>query len=105
MALRTRACRRTRSAEASPLALARELVDLADDQIALDAAQPVHEQLAVEVIHLVLKGAREQPGPFVLKRLALTIEPLHDGAHRTHHRRVEPRDAEAAFFFQLHAIA
>ena len=51
---------------ASPFAGARQLPDPADDQVALDAAQPVDEQRAVEVIHLVLKRAGEQPGAFPL---------------------------------------
>ena len=61
---RTPACRRTRCAAptrlASPFAGALQLPDLADDQVALDAAQPIDEQRAVEVIHLVLERAREQ---------------------------------------------
>ena len=55
---------------ASPFSRASQLADLLDDEIALDAANPVEKQLAVEVIHLVLKRAREQLRAF-------------DGAHRS----------------------
>ncbi len=50
----------------SPFAGARQLPDLAHDQVALDPAQPIDEQRAVEVIHLVLKRAREQARAFDL---------------------------------------
>ena len=45
-------------------ARALELVDFADDQVLLDPAQPIDEDGAVEVIHLVLKRPREQLAPF-----------------------------------------
>ena len=58
---RTQACRRRRSAaRRHHLPGLLQLLDLADDQVALDAAQPIDEHHAVEMIHLVLERAREQ---------------------------------------------
>ena len=64
-------CRRAEEDDAqrtrrSPFPGARQLADPPDDQIALDAAQAIDEQRAVEMIHLVLEGAREQAGAFAL---------------------------------------
>ena len=80
-------------------------MNLPDDKVSLDAAQAINEQGAIEVIHLVLKRARQQPGAFVLLRLTVAVEALDDGAHRAHDRRVEARNAEAPFFFELDAVA
>ena len=63
-----------------PFAGARQLLDPADDQIALDAAQAIDEQRAVEMIHLVLEGARQQSGAFALLLGAVAIEPFDDAA-------------------------
>ena len=49
-------------------------MDLPHDQLALDAAQAVDEEGAVEVIHFVLKRPREQAGAFVLLRLAVPVD-------------------------------
>ena len=48
--------RRCAAAARSPFAGALQLLDLAHDQVALDAAQAVDEDSAVEVIHLVLEA-------------------------------------------------
>ena len=44
----------------SPFSGPAELTDLLHDEIPLDAAHAIQEELAVEMIHLVLKGARQQ---------------------------------------------
>src|SRR5438477_10877774 len=104
---RTGACRRTRFAGRRPLPFpgARQLLDLADDELALNAAQPVHEQDSVEVVHLVLKRTRQQPDAFALLYLASAIAPLDDDTRGPHDGRIESGNAEAAFFFELHAVA
>src|SRR5687768_863097 len=63
---RTRACRSRRSEAGawSPLTSTFELLHLADDHVALDAAQTIHEQGSIEMIHLVLQCPRKQPRPF-----------------------------------------
>ena len=53
-----------RSGRALPSPGALQLLNLADDEVALDPAQAIDEQRAVEVIHLVLKGARQQFASF-----------------------------------------
>src|SRR5262245_10140076 len=66
----------------SPFARACQLADTPDDEVALDAAQAIHEQRAVEMIHLVLKRARQQAGALVLVLVALAVESLDHGARR-----------------------
>src|SRR5437667_1684333 len=73
---RTPACRRTRFEAPLPFTSARELSNLPDDEVALDAAEAVDEQRAVQMIHLVLKRAGEQPGGFVLLFLSVPVERL-----------------------------
>src|SRR5262245_53992137 len=101
----TPACRRTRSARALPLAGFGELLDLPDDQILLQAAQTIDEQRAIEMIHLVLEAAGEKPLRSHRLRFAVAVESLDDGPRWPRDRRVEPRHAEAAFLFELHAVA
>src|SRR5690606_33097520 len=64
----------------------------------------IDEQHAVEVIHLVLQRASEQPPAFDHARLSVPIERLHRGAFRPDHRRGEAGDAEAAFLLELEAF-
>src|SRR5262249_38612262 len=99
-------CRASRCGAAYPLpfARARHLADLPHDHVALDAAEPADEQQAVEVIDLVLKRARHQARAFLLLQGAVTIESLDDDPRRPHDRRVEPRQAEAAFLLELNTV-
>src|SRR5262245_38049505 len=98
------ACRRTRRGARSPFACARQLLDLADDEVALDAAQAVHEQRSVEVIHLVLKRACEQPGALHAQVRPVSIEPAYDDLGGTNDGRVEPGNAQAAPVLELDAL-
>src|SRR5262249_52486716 len=105
-ARRTPACRRTPPGGARlPFAGARQLPNLADDEIALEAAKAIDEQRPVEVIHLVLKRPREQPRSLVRLLVPVAIAALDDSMRGPHDGRVEPRHAQAAFFFELNAIA
>jgi hypothetical protein len=71
---------RRSDASMSPLAGAPQLLDAAHDQLAVEAAQPIDEERAVEVIHLVLERAREQAGALDRPRRAAAIEPAHHRA-------------------------
>src|SRR5258706_13048397 len=53
------------------------LDQLAQDDVALEGADVVDEQHAVEVIHLVLDAGREQPLGRQLADLALVVEVAH----------------------------
>jgi hypothetical protein len=59
-----------------PFARARELLDLADDQIFLQASKPVDEDHAVQVIHLVLEAAREETSCLNGQFLTVAVEPF-----------------------------
>src|SRR4029453_5074530 len=104
---RNGACRRTRCAADRPLPFtgALELLDSADDQIPFDPTQAIDEQLAVEMIHLVLERSCEESGRVVLMFPSVSSQPLDDGTSGAHHRCVESRDTQTALFFQLHPIA
>ncbi len=43
----------------SPLVRPLQLADFPNDEVALEAAKPIEEELTVEVIDLVLQGAGE----------------------------------------------
>src|SRR6266566_2416873 len=63
-----------------PFAGARELLDLPDDQILLQAAQAIDEQRPFQMIHLMLKAAGQQSRAFNGLRFAIPVEPLHHHA-------------------------
>src|ERR1051325_10740332 len=58
-----------------PFAGARELLDLPDNQILLQAAQPIDEQRPFQMIHLVLEAAGQQARAFDDLLLAVAIQP------------------------------
>src|SRR5215510_9620782 len=117
MAPRTRACRRTRCASnrrlpscpssrsSLPFAGARQLLDLADDEIFLQPAKTIDKHRAVEVIELVLEAAGEQTRRFDDLFLALTIQALQHRSRWPRHRGIEAGQAQAAFLFELHPVA
>src|SRR5690349_10886561 len=84
---------------------ARELLDLADDEVLLQAPESIDEERAVEVIHLVLEAAGEEACRLNGLLVAVAIQSLEHRAHRPRHRCIEARCAQAAFLFELHAIA
>src|SRR6186713_1465582 len=98
------ACREIRYA-GSPLARLLQLLNLPDDQVALDPAQPIDEDDAVEVIHFVLEGARQQARSFDRLLGAVTRQSLEDRALGPDDGGVEAGRAEAAFLFELRAFA
>src|SRR5262245_20056327 len=80
-------------------------MNLADDDVALDAAKAIDEQHAVEMIDFVLQRASQQPGPVDRSRAAVAVQATHDHARGTGNRRIEARQAQAAFLFELHPVA
>src|SRR4051794_34673912 len=60
------------------------------------AGQPVEEDLAVEVVDLVLQAAGHQAGALQAQRLAVDVEPLGDGVHRPDGGGVETRHRQTA---------
>ena len=59
----------------------------------------------IEMIHLVLEGAREKSLSFDGVLDAMSIEALEHGALGPHDSGVEPRHTQASLFFELHAFA
>ena len=61
---------------ALPFAGALQLPDFSDDEIALDAAQPIDEERAIEMVHFVLERPRQQPLALLLLLVTAPIEAL-----------------------------
>src|SRR5689334_130128 len=100
---------RSRSHEARrysrlPSAGLSELVDLSNDEFPLDPPQSIDEQRAVEMIHLVLKRARQQLAPLDGLFIARSIQPADNRSRGPDNGRIETGNAEASFFFDLHAL-
>src|SRR6187399_86230 len=104
MAPQTPGSRRKRCARALPLSRTLQLPDFSDDEIALHAAEVVEEQLAVEMIDLVLKGPGEKSRTFHNPLRARPVLGANNRLGRSRHRGIEPRNAEATLFFELHAL-
>src|SRR6266404_8456522 len=88
------------------LALRLELLHPAADELTLERAEVIDEQLALQVIHLVLHAHREQRVrrfPPVL--LAVPSEELDHDAAEPGHFLVLVRDREAAFGIRELALA
>src|SRR5688572_18615094 len=88
-----------------PPPAALELVDPAHDQLAADAAQVVHEQDAVEMIHFVLEGTRREVATLDGALVAVGVNASQRDARRPEHRRVEAGHAETSLLFELRAAA
>ena len=80
-------------------------MDFPNDEVFLDASQSIDEDRAVKMVHFVLKSSCQEVAPFHGPFGAASIEASNDRARRTNDRGVEPRYAEAAFFFELHPVA
>src|SRR5690606_23391635 len=89
----------------SPASRAFEFADLAKDQIALDPAQSIEEERPFEVVDFVLEGTGQQAGAFYFLFVPVPVEPACGDSRRTTDRRREARHAQAAFVFDLHAVA
>src|SRR5918993_1566403 len=109
MQQRNRACRRRRSALPQPgrcsgylsgqggviLMLA---APLGKEHLPLDQAEMVKEKYAIEMIDLVLYGARHEAGGFLAKQGAVGVERLDDDSFGPADIRVNLGNGEAAFF-------
>ena len=80
-------------------------MDFPDDEVFLDASQSIDEDRAVKMVHFVLKRPRQKVAPLDGAFCAGSIEASNDRARGANDRGVEPRKAEAAFFFELHPVA
>src|SRR5687768_2958315 len=86
--------RRTRAARAAILAL---LLELLADARALELRQVVDEQLAVEMIDLVLNAHGEQPVGVELDLLAVAVQGTHADLLRARHLVEVTRHRQATF--------
>src|SRR5262245_4809369 len=81
------------------------LLELLPDAGALELGEVIDEQLALEMIHLVLDAHGEQPLGVELERLAGAIERTHADALGTGHLLVDSGDRQTALFHLLVAEA
>src|SRR3569832_2544154 len=73
-----------------------DVLDHVEDLQALLEREPVDEELAVEMVDLVLEGAREQALAGHLPRLAVLVEGAHGGLGEALELGVDAGDGEAA---------
>jgi hypothetical protein len=84
--------------------LARLLFQLLADALALEAGQIIHEQLAVQVIDLVLDAHRQQAIGIQLEGLAVAVQGAHLDALGALNLLEEARHRQAAFLHFLDAV-
>ena len=82
-----------------------QLLDLADDEIALQAAQAVDEENAVEMIDLVLHGAGQQLFAFDLNGISVYVLRANLDPCGAADLLANLGQAQAAFFLDLLALA
>src|SRR6266849_7708347 len=87
-----------------PLALLFQLFDFALDQVALQNAQMLDEEDAVEMIDLVAEGAREKVFPANLEAIAFGVLRFYGDELRANDIAAKAGNGEAAFFFALFAF-
>src|SRR5688572_21604604 len=83
--------------------LAQLLRELCANALLLELRKVLDEDLALEVIHLVLDANGEQPLRFQGEGIAVLIVRAHLAALRALHQLVDVRHREAAFFDVGHA--
>src|SRR2546425_319815 len=87
-------------------ALRLELLHPAPDQLALERAQAVDEELALQMVHLVLHAYRQQRvGCFLLLPTTVAIRVLDDDVAETRDLLVLVRDRQAAFGIRELSVA
>src|SRR5712692_4242543 len=82
-----------------PLALFPELFDFALDEVALQHAEMLEKENAVEVIDLMAEGAGQKIFPANFVGFAFGILGFHSDKLRTDNVAAEAGNGEAAFFF------
>src|SRR5258708_14747452 len=88
-----------------PLAELLQFFDLADDEVALEAAEAVDEEDAVEVVDLVLHGAGEKLFTFDLEPVSVDILRADLDLGGAMDLLANLGEAEATLFFELLALA
>ena len=88
-----------------PLAVLDELLDPADDEVFLEAAETVDKEDAVEVVDLVLKGAGEEFFAFDFEPFAFNVLCADFHLCGTLDLFADLGQREAALFFVLLAFA
>ncbi len=84
-----------------PVAMLLELLDAAEDEVALEAAEAVNEEDAVEVVDLMEHGAGQQFRTFYFKYFPFDVLRTDFNPCITLDFLVDIRKAEAAFLFEL----
>ena len=84
-----------------PVAVLLELFDAAEDEVALEAAEAVDEEDAVEVVDLMEHGAGQQFRTFYFKYFPFDVLRTDFNPGITLDFLVDIRKAEAAFLFEL----
>src|ERR1017187_817804 len=90
---------------ALPLAVGLHLADLAQIQAALQRAHPEQKKNAIQVVDLVLEGARQQIIPVHLEPFALLILRTDANLGGAHNLLANVGEAEAAFLLVQLALA
>src|SRR6266849_6493183 len=85
----------------SPLALLLELFDFAPDQVALQHAEMLDEENAVEVVDFMAEGAGEEVFATDFKKFALGVLRLDSDKLRAQDVATEAGNRKATFFFAL----
>ena len=75
-----------------------DLFQLLLDAVTLQSGDVVHEQLAVQVIDLVLDAGGEQFVRFYFEGVAVPVQGINPHSGRAFHLLVEPGHRQAAFF-------
>src|SRR5690606_22644301 len=97
---RSRAVPRLRLLHGEPLVL----LELLANALLLEPRQMIDEDLAVEVVDLMLDAGREQTGRLELERAAVAVERAHAHAPRAHDRLEDARHRQASFLHDLLAV-
>src|SRR6185436_5318972 len=90
--------------ELFPLSLPYHFFDTAFDDVALDETEMIQEELAVQVIHLVAEGARQEVRTFHNDIFAIKVYSPDYDLLRTNDFRRKPGHAQAPFLFVLFAV-
>src|SRR5579859_1527583 len=90
--------RRRSGATSSPLALFFQFFDFALDEVALEHAEMLDEENAVEVVDFMAEGAGEQIFAADLEGLALGVLRFYGDELRSNDVATKPGNREAAFF-------
>jgi hypothetical protein len=83
----------------------RAFFSIRSDAVALEGAQVLDEDLAHQVVHLVLDAHRHQAGGFALEEFAVAVERAHGHPRVAAHLVVDRRHRQAALVGHHHVLA